>query len=88
MKCPRCGEEMREGYIYLRSSEIGYLYWSMVEPHSRWFHQKEAVQVLIENLVLLPGKENWLRRAYRCEKCGLITFEEKYTLSSEEKKPE
>jgi len=85
MKCPKCSEELKEGYLWL-DIDLGSLYWSTIEPKSLKY-QKESIEILRFNPLLWRGKENWLRRAYRCEKCGLIIFEEKYTLSSEEKKP-
>ena len=88
MKCPRCGEEMKDGCIYL--ADFGTLHWVASDPKSlRRSHiryPEGSVRILNDDPIWSRGKENWLRRAYRCEKCGLITFEEKYTLSSEEKK--
>jgi len=82
MKCSRCGEEMKEGYVSIHN-DPGALYWSTTEP-TFWREPKESVEIVKASLSR-RGKENWLRRAYRCEKCGLITFEEKYTLPCEEK---
>jgi len=85
MRCPKCSEELKEGYLYL-NVDLGSLDWSTIEP-TFWRKppRKESVEILRFNPIHWSGKENWLRRAYRCEKCGLITFEEKYTLPDEEK---
>jgi len=88
MKCPECSEDMKEGYIFLSGdidAGIFWLVWSMTEPKSLWNRgHKEDVVLLRFNLAWWRGKEDWLRRAYRCEKCGLLIFREKYTPSSEE----
>jgi len=80
MKCPRCGEEMEEGYIHVSGYGDSWLYWSKAKIQSFWFSHKGAVE-LIKKSVNQPDKKYWVRQAYRCEKCGLIVFEEKYTLS-------
>ncbi|MFB0544048.1 MAG: PF20097 family protein [Candidatus Bathyarchaeia archaeon] len=87
MKCPRCSEEMEEGYVWVASTYgAGLFYWSLVEPKG-WFWRvpKEYVEILKR---YWNDKKYWLRQGYRCEECGLIVFEEKYTLSNEEGKTE
>ena len=76
MKCPKCEEEMKEGYIHL-DIDFGSVYWSKTKPQ-RIGYRKGFVTVMRFNPLLYRGRENWLRRAYRCEMCGLLTFEEKY----------
>ena len=84
MKCPRCSEEMKEGYVGVKMRSV--LFWSKEEPKSARLSTPEGAMELLRNTSWAPDKKDWLRRAYRCERCGLIIFEEKYTLSSEEKK--
>jgi len=89
MKYPRCREEMEEGYLSLISTSPSGIYWSKVEPPGFWaphFLAPKGGIAILQRAIYNWKKGDWLRRAYRCEKCGLIFFEEKYTLSSEEKK--
>jgi len=84
MKCPKCGEEIKEGYVYL-DIYYGSLNWSVTEPKNPE-RVKGSIKIIRYDPLLLRGKEKWLRKGYRCEKCGLIIFEEKYTLRDEEEK--
>ena len=76
---------MDEGYIYLAAS---YLFWSKEEPRGYWAlgdnYPKGKITLLISN-ISHRDRKNWLRKSFRCGKCGLIIFEEKCTLPEEEK---
>ena len=76
---------MDQGYILIQSYGDGWLFWSKVKKQTYWRMAKEAVEILKYG-IHQRDKKYWLREAYRCEKCGLIVFEEKYTLFDEEEK--
>ena len=86
---------MQEGCVYVQSTGLGvksWLLWSKSIDHRfKRFGWKEAdlhkgdVEILTFNIYdeeQRDDKRSWLRKAYRCETCGLITLEEKYTLSN------
>ncbi|OGD45760.1 hypothetical protein A3K70_00625 [Candidatus Bathyarchaeota archaeon RBG_16_48_13] len=73
-KCPKCGETITFGYIFLAG---GALIWttksdklSILGPITV---QPEWVTLLIKDFGNI-NKANWLREAYFCPKCKLITF--------------
>ena len=75
---------MKKGYLFLESGGAAMLRWSDHEP-SFWTRDVDSTNIMKDSLVW-RNKKNWLRQAYRCEKCGLFVFEEKYTPPSEEEK--
>ena len=88
LKCSKCGEEMEIGYVFMQSFGDGVFYWSKYAHTSPWRQPKtqmNAIEILNFG-IHKRDKKYWLRRAYRCEICGLITFEEKYTLVKNEDK--
>ena len=68
---------MTEGFIFLRPSASGALFWSGNEPtfgDTLWKIKPKEWTTILSYRVFEPEKELWLRKAWYCSKCGLITF--------------
>ena len=73
MKCPKCGEDMEEGYVgvMMRSR----LFWSKDEPKSARLSMPKGAIKLLDHDGWFADKKDWLRKGFRCTNCKLITFE-------------
>jgi len=83
MKCPRCEKEMKEGFVTLGTSENANLWWSEEEPPSLWqevlidfrLRDKWKHEILMRNTLLHHGKEERVRKGFRCSNCRIVFFE-------------
>jgi hypothetical protein len=78
MKCPKCGQEMEEGYVTLTSSENAHLYWSSEELPGFWERVK-GKKVWKERVTLMQNiifhKSNPPTKGSKCANCRLVPFE-------------
>lgn len=78
MKCPKCGQEMEEGYVTLTSSENAHLYWSSEELPGFWERVK-GKKVWKERVTLMHkgffSEVNQQIKGSRCANCRLVIFE-------------
>jgi uncharacterized C2H2 Zn-finger protein len=78
MKCPKCGQEMEEGYVTLMPSHNAWLYWSREQLPGFWGRVKgneiwkERV-TLMQKLIARDG--NSFSKGSRCANCRLVLFE-------------
>lgn len=77
MNCPKCGNLLTEGFIYLASGHTGsWLLWSEQEPGVWQWKKKDSENLLLQGAMLRTkkGKEKCLRRAHYCEPCSMYCF--------------
>jgi hypothetical protein len=79
MKCLECGQEMEEGYLTLRTSEIGSLYWSSEQLPGFWGVLTAGRKVWKERVTLMHkgffSEVNQQIKGSRCANCRLVIFE-------------
>ncbi len=66
LDCPLCGREMKEGYVF--------------SPRQILWTENEKNKVIENQSEMLVGVPMWKSKkvaAYRCEECGIVTFEYK-----------
>ncbi len=78
MKCPKCGQEMEEGYVTLATTEGAWLHWS---KHKKYFVglwervkcKRAELGTLMQNIP--SSKKNCQSTGTRCTRCRLALFE-------------
>lgn len=70
VSCPKCGEKMEQGYIYVSRGDLA---WTMdgisrIFPSFTDFNEAE---VLLGETIFKVKKHH----AFRCRQCGVVTFE-------------
>ncbi len=96
MKCPECGEEMEEGYVFLiigLENAWAMLDWSIAEPPDFWSFLKvpKGTIVLLKKGTESRDKKHWLRKGFRCPTCEMFSFsckKEKEFIEEKPKTPE
>lgn len=70
MKCPKCGNEMKEGYLF--GTKDGALSFANTVPSS--FENAKQVEGFVEIKPLKVGGRTSIK-ANCCEKCRIVLFE-------------
>ncbi len=74
MKCPECGGEMADGYVFIPPGGA-VVFWSETEPMPRdfWFFRNEWIRIL-EYSWGKRDKKYWLHVGFRCPNCRTIVI--------------
>ncbi len=77
MKCPKCGEEMEEGFVFPFSPAGSHsIVWSQKEPKDiGWMLGFPKEWTKLAERYILTDRKKWLRKGFRCPNCRLVTFE-------------
>ena len=72
MKCPECGKEMKDGFLYVRGVG-GSLFWS-TEGNVRFPSKRTLEQLDLSKLSATPTGAQGVLNASRCTDCGVLSL--------------
>ncbi len=72
MNCPACGNELKEGFLYVRGF-AGSLFWS-TGGATRFFSRRDLEQIDLGRLSTTPTGGQAVLPASRCSNCNVVVF--------------
>ncbi|MFB0543700.1 MAG: PF20097 family protein [Candidatus Bathyarchaeia archaeon] len=92
MKCPECGEEMEEGFLWIKWGMYrAENWWSFKKPAWHRFWRIPQVHPTLGSIMIMENtKEDYVKKGFRCPQCLIIIFNygemmEEETVKEEEK---
>lgn len=70
MKCPYCGNEMSEGYIYNGSQPLQWLPNDVMPSRIKWTTKDDGVN--LKNTFKLFKESGYKAEAFYCNKCHIV----------------